>query len=73
MQPTTNDNLTCHLLGHNLYTLELSNSKKQRAQCKCCGTKALIDSNGDIQIYEAIDKTFVNALRKLFVLKRSLI
>lgn len=71
MKPTTNDNMTCLLLGHNYYKLADTLQSNDKVICKNCGAISKIDANGNLASTPSISKTFVTALRKLFILTRS--
>lgn len=70
MEPTTTDNMTCFLLGHNYKKIISSQDSQEVAVCKNCGCKVHLNYEGDFKTHPTNDKTFIKALRKLFLLKR---
>ncbi|MBT8244327.1 MAG: hypothetical protein HKP48_05340 [Winogradskyella sp.] len=71
MKPTDTDNISCIIFGHNFYkSLDEVNGNTQ-LKCKHCCTTLDIDDFGNSHHTEAVDKTFKNALRRLFLLKRN--
>lgn len=72
MKPATNDNMTCLLLGHNYYKIADTHQSNDKVICKNCGVISKIDTKGNFISIPSIDENFVTALRKLFLLKRSM-
>lgn len=72
MEPTTTDNMTCFLLGHNYYKSSELDDSQEKAICKNCGSKTYLNLDGEFNANPNDNKSFINALRKLFILKRGM-
>ncbi|MCC1483322.1 hypothetical protein [Winogradskyella immobilis] len=67
MKPTTNNDFTCLVFGHNYQKLNTS-----KLICKNCNTITCTDEYDNLDASISKDKTFEKTLKKLFLLKRKL-
>ena len=70
MKPTHTHNISCIIFGHNFYKL-LDDANKNQLRCKHCNAALDIEDFENSHLTEAVDKTFKNTLRRLFLLKRN--
>jgi len=71
MKPTDTDNISCIIFGHNYYKSSEETSNNSQIKCKNCNTSLDINDFGNSHHNTPVDKTFKNALRRLFLLKRN--
>lgn len=70
MKPTHTDNISCIIFGHNLYK-QPNDANNTQLRCKHCNTALDIEDFENSHLTQAVDKTFINTLRRLFLLKRN--
>lgn len=66
MKPTTRNELSCSVFGHNLERLS---KDSHELTCKTCNSKIAIDNSGKFETLPLKNESIKTALRQLFLLQ----